>query len=244
LSSREEVLEMELLVSIIAVGEVAPAIAGGADIIDIKNPAEGSLGAATPSTIAEILGAVGSRRQTSCAIGDLPCLPGTASLAAAGAAALGPDYVKLGLLGPGDAEQALSVMRPATRAIRMVAPATKVIACAYGDWRMLDSVSPNDLPAVAKSAGADGVLVDTIRKDGRCLFDFLDRSTISSFIEDARGQDLISAIAGSLKAGHAPLIRQLEPDVVGIRGAACSNSDRAQGSIEAERVRQFKQALI
>jgi uncharacterized protein (UPF0264 family) len=234
---------MKLLVSVVAVSEVVPAIVGGADIIDVKNPAEGSLGAATPSTIADIIRAVDSRRQTSCAIGDLPCLPGTASLAAAGAATLGPDYVKLGLLGPRNAEQALSLMMPATKAVRGIAPDIKVIACAYGDWRVLDSVSPNALPAVAERSGADGVLIDTINKDGRSLFDFLDLSSISAFIDDARRLGLISAIAGSLKADQAQAIRQLEPDVVGIRGAACSRSDRALGSIEAERVRRFKEAL-
>ncbi|WP_416341240.1 (5-formylfuran-3-yl)methyl phosphate synthase, partial [Solidesulfovibrio sp.] len=39
---------MRLLVSVVREEEVAAAVAGGADIVDVKNPAEGGLGAAEP----------------------------------------------------------------------------------------------------------------------------------------------------------------------------------------------------
>ena len=36
---------VRLLVSVVSADEVEAALAGGADIVDVKNPAEGSLGA-------------------------------------------------------------------------------------------------------------------------------------------------------------------------------------------------------
>ena len=36
---------MELLISVVGEDEVGPAVAGHADIVDVKNPPEGSLGA-------------------------------------------------------------------------------------------------------------------------------------------------------------------------------------------------------
>ncbi len=233
-------MRMKLLVSVVNKGEVPAAIEGGAEIIDIKNPNEGSLGAASPWIIRDIIDEVGSRRQTSCAIGDVPNLPGTVSLAAAGAAALHPDYVKIGLLGAVSREQATKIMTSAVRAVQSTAPAVKVIACGYGDWTLVGSFSPLDLPAIACASGSDGILIDTINKDGRSLFDFLGMEDLKEFVGAAADMGLMSALAGSLRTHHASLLKTCSPDVVGIRGAACSNNDRSRGQLTPERIRAFR----
>ena len=50
---------VRLLVSVVGADEVEAALAGGADIVDVKNPAEGSLGAPVPGAAAR--GAVAGR---------------------------------------------------------------------------------------------------------------------------------------------------------------------------------------
>ena len=45
---------MRLMISVLSEEEAREAMAGGAEILDIKNPAEGSLGAQSPSIIQEI----------------------------------------------------------------------------------------------------------------------------------------------------------------------------------------------
>jgi uncharacterized protein (UPF0264 family) len=42
---------MQLLISVVAAEEVSAALQGGADIVDVKNPAEGALGASLPHII-------------------------------------------------------------------------------------------------------------------------------------------------------------------------------------------------
>ena len=42
---------MQLLISVVGVAEVGAAVSGGADIVDVKNPHEGSLGAAAPHVV-------------------------------------------------------------------------------------------------------------------------------------------------------------------------------------------------
>src|SRR5512136_2742019 len=96
---------MQLLISVVNAAEVPDALLGGADIVDIKNPAEGSLGAPVPATIRAVRTCVPRPQRISVAIGDMPNLPGTAALAALGAAACGADDVKVGLWGP-DSESA------------------------------------------------------------------------------------------------------------------------------------------
>ena len=75
---------MRLMISVTSAEEAHAAMAGGAEILDVKNPAEGSLGAQSPSIIREIKSLISDRVELSAAIGDMPNLPGTAALAALG----------------------------------------------------------------------------------------------------------------------------------------------------------------
>src|SRR6185295_9594756 len=83
---------MKLLVSVVDAAEAAAAAAAGADIVDVKNPAEGSLGAPSPAVIERVRAAVPPALPVSVAIGDMPNLPGTAALAALGAARSGASF--------------------------------------------------------------------------------------------------------------------------------------------------------
>ncbi len=88
---------MKLLISPINKEEAIIASRGGADIVDVKNPKEGSLGANFPWVIRDVKEAVNGRQPISATIGDFNYKPGTASLAAFGAAVAGADYIKVGL---------------------------------------------------------------------------------------------------------------------------------------------------
>ncbi len=102
---------MQLLVSVVDAAEARAAAAAGADIVDVKNPAEGSLGAPSPSVIADIREAVPAAIPVSAAIGDMPNLPGTAALAALGAAHSGASFVKVGLWGTSTQDEAVALLR-------------------------------------------------------------------------------------------------------------------------------------
>ena len=108
---------MKLLVSVVDAAEARLAAAGGVDVVDVKNPAEGSLGAPAPGVIAAVRDVLPAGLPLSAALGDLPSLPGTAALAALGAARSGAAYVKLGLWGPSTAEEAVAVLRAARAAV-------------------------------------------------------------------------------------------------------------------------------
>jgi len=82
---------MRLLVSPRDVAEAKRSSA--ADIIDVKRPAEGSLGANFPWVIRAVRNL--SLKPVSAAIGDFDFKPGGAALAAYGAAHAGADYIKI-----------------------------------------------------------------------------------------------------------------------------------------------------
>lgn len=233
---------MRLLVSVAREEEVTAAVSGGADIVDVKNPAEGGLGAAEPGRIGRIRALTPAAVPVSVAIGDAPMLPGTMALAALGAAGCGVDYVKVGLLGPRNVTEAERLLAAVSLAVREGHPRTRVIAAGYADARTFGAVEPEALPALAARAGAHGCMLDTLAKDGRCLFDFLGMAGLAAFVRECRSLGLESALAGSLRLGHAPQLTDLAPDIVGVRSAVCEG-DRTNGRVSARAVARLREAL-
>ncbi|MDD5446443.1 MAG: (5-formylfuran-3-yl)methyl phosphate synthase [Methanocellales archaeon] len=230
---------MKLLVSVVDADETIDALKGGADIIDVKNPREGALGANFPWIINEIKQALPDGIEMSCALGDVPHLPGTVSLAALGCASIGPDYIKVGLYGTKNQGEASEVMRAVVRSVGNFNDEISIIASGYADFRRVGSFDPMLLPEVASESGCEGILVDTGIKDGTRLFDFMSLEKIRDFIECGHGFGLLVALAGSLRSEDVLLLREMKPDVIGVRGAACEHHDR-KGRISLKRVTELK----
>ncbi|MGB9929227.1 MAG: (5-formylfuran-3-yl)methyl phosphate synthase [Methanosarcina sp.] len=212
---------MKLLVSPINREEAVIASRGGADIVDVKNPKEGSLGANFPWIIREIKEVVNGRQPISATIGDFNYKPGTASLAALGAAVAGADYIKVGLYEIQTEVQALEFLTKVTKAVKDYDPTKKVVASGYSDYKRINSISPLMLPAVAAEAGVDVVMVDTAIKDGKSTFEFMDENELKQFTDLAHEYGLENAIAGSLKFEDLPVLERIGPDIIGVRGMVC-----------------------
>lgn len=232
-----------LLISPKDVDEALVAIRGGADILDIKNPKEGSLGANFPWVIAEIRRAVPEGIPISAAIGDFPNLPGSAALAAFGAVKAGANMVKIGLKGPRKAKSAAYLVEQVVKAVRGADESAKVVVCAYGDFKRAGTIKPILIPKIASETGADVAMLDTAIKDGKPLTDFLQAEELKNFIDKAHSFDIWAALAGSLGLKELRELKRLNPDVVGIRGAACEGGDRKKGRISEEHVRMLKKIL-
>jgi uncharacterized protein (UPF0264 family) len=234
---------LKLLVSVVNKTEALDSIKGGADILDVKNPKEGSLGANFPRVIREVKEVVPENLELSATIGDLPNLPGTASLAALGAAVSGVDYVKVGLFGVKTPEEATALMTEVVRAVKEYDSGVKTIASGYADFRYVGCVSPLELPMVAHKAGADGVLVDVKIKTGKNkLFNFLGDEQLREFVTQAHDHNLLAALAGSLGAQDIQRVHSLGADIIGVRGAVCTKKDRL-GKLEQEKVAEFAKEL-
>jgi (5-formylfuran-3-yl)methyl phosphate synthase len=233
---------MELLISVVCEREVGAAVAGHADIVDVKNPREGSLGANFPHVIRAVRDTTPAAIPVSVAIGDVPNLPGMAALAAAGAAACGVQYVKVGLLGPRDHDEAFALLAAVCRAARDADPVVRVMATAYADAHATGSLPALELPAVAAEAGADGCMIDTARKSGGTLLGELPAADLESFVARCRSARLLCALAGSLRAADMPRLHELAPDIVGFRGAAC-HQGRRDGRVDRDAVLRLRELV-
>jgi (5-formylfuran-3-yl)methyl phosphate synthase len=213
---------VKLLVSVVCADEARAAAAGGADIIDVKDPREGALGAPSPRTLERVVAAVDGRAPVSVALGDLPDLPHTAALAARGAAACGVDYVKVGLRGTRSLQDAIAVVAAVADAV----PATTaVIAAAYADGATADppALDPALLPELVRATGIAGALIDTLVKDGRGLYGSLSPAAVTELAVRTRAAEGSFGVAGQLRAGE---LRLVPADIVGVRSAACRGGDR------------------
>jgi (5-formylfuran-3-yl)methyl phosphate synthase len=229
---------MKLLVSVADPDEARVAVRGGVDIVDVKNPDEGSLGAPAPVTIARVRDMVPPERPVSAAIGDLPNLPGTAALAALGAAHSGAAYVKVGLWGTSTEGEAVALLRAAREAVGRGAT---VIAAAYADAERVPSrpLVPGAVVAAARNAGVGGCLVDTAVKDGRGLFEWLTPDALEALIAAGHAANLEMALAGALRAEDLPTVRATGADIVGVRSAACRDGRRT-APLAGERIKRLR----
>jgi (5-formylfuran-3-yl)methyl phosphate synthase len=229
---------MRLLVSVTDSHEARVAVDGGVDIVDVKNPAEGSLGASAPGVIERVRDVVPPERPVSAAIGDLPNLPGTAALAAVGAARSGAAYVKVGLWGTSTTDEAVAVLRAVRDAVDGGAT---VIAAAYADAGRVPGgpLPPGAVVEAARRAGVGGCLLDTAVKDGRGLFEWLSAEALEALVAEGHAAGLEIALAGALRVEDLSVVRATGADIAGVRAAACHDGSRT-APLEAERIRRLR----
>jgi (5-formylfuran-3-yl)methyl phosphate synthase len=204
------------LASVRDAGEAELALAAGADLIDLKDPSQGALGALAPQAVAACVKAVAGRAPMSATIGDLPMQPARIRDAVRATAETGVDYVKLGLFPDGDAQACLAALEEEARRVRLVLV------------EFADAMPAFDAAAAAASIGARGVMLDTMHKGAGSLLDHADRDALAGFVEAGKANRLAVGLAGSLRACHVPDLLRLEPDLLGFRGALCRDGMRGR----------------
>ena len=224
------VTPVRLLASVADPEEAELAIVGGADIVDLKDPVRGALGALPLPTIRAVLARIAGRRLASATVGDLPADPVLVSAAIRATAATGVDYVKIGLFSEAHVRSCLPVVADLSPGISMV-----VVLFADRDPPIADL-------APFAQAGAVGVMLDTADKGGGALLDRLDRDVLAAFVRQARGLGLLCGLAGSLRLAHLPALLPLAPDYLGFRGALCDSDQRIR-ALDPERLRAVRQAI-
>lgn len=220
-----------LLVSVRSVDEALLAAAGGADFIDLKEPAQGALGGLPEATIRAIVAALRERGNTlpiSATIGDVPLHEPDEILArVAAVGACGVDIVKVGIE---RAPAAGAVLRALAGCGRPLVP---VFIADHG----LDERSV----ALALTLGFEGVMVDTADKRAGSLFDVLPHDAIGRFVALAREAGAMVGVAGALRRQHAPALAALAPDFAGFRSAVCVGE--RSGALDAGCLRELVETM-
>jgi len=236
---------MKLLVSPKDVEEAKAVIRGNADIVDVKNPKEGSLGANFPWIIKSIRELIEEEMENgmamSAAIGDFDYKPGTASLAALGAASVGADYIKVGLYRVKTRREAIDLLSGVVKAVKDYDEDKKIVSAFYSDYTRINSVSPFEIAEIGKEVDIDVAMVDTGVKDGRSTLEFLSEEELKAFVSDSKALGLETALAGSLSFEDIPAIKRINPDILGVRGMVCGGN--REDSVRAELVSKLRKTV-
>tara|TARA_Y100001933_G_C19010053_1_gene568392 strand:+ start:1586 stop:2323 length:738 start_codon:yes stop_codon:yes gene_type:complete len=200
-----------LLVSVRDTIEAEMAIDAGVRLIDVKEPAAGSLGAASVESIREIADVCRQRVLLSVALGELleekhEQLPRD----------IVPAFVKSGLSGcrhhphwPALWEKKLGGLRGSP------------VAVVYADSDHAQAPSPSEVVRHAISAGCQAVLLDTFDKTQGNLLVHMTRQAIRDWTETVHAAGMKAVVAGSIdRSLVAPLLEE-GIDCVAVRGAAC-----------------------
>jgi uncharacterized protein (UPF0264 family) len=219
-----------LLVSVRDAAEAVAALAGGADLIDIKEPTRGPLGRADDAAIAAVVQAVAGRTPVSAALGELrewyPIGQGTGFLT-------GVTFVKWGLSRLLRGRWAPGLFKAAQDL-----PDCQPVPVAYADWIRAVSPRPADVAAGAgEFAITSTFLIDTFQKDGSTLLEWMSLDEIAALVQTCRQTGVKVALAGSLTAVEIGRLRGFRPDWFAVRGAVCDGG-RA-GAVSERRVREL-----
>ena len=221
----------KLLVSVTNVEEAVWALDAGVEIVDLKNPALGALGALPLDTVREIVRVIDGRKTVSATIGDLDMQPALLIAHVKEMAATGVDIVKVGFFPSSANIECINALEP------LIRNGIKIVAVLPADLEL----DLNLLPIFMK-AGFYGVMLDTFHKKGKSLVDYLSIEQLRQFVIEANGMGMQSGIAGSLQLTHISPLKHLGATYMGFRGAACAQFNRRAG-IEPIKIAKLKSML-
>ncbi len=213
-------------------------MAAGASIIDVKEPAHGSLGRCDASVWQAVRSAVPRSIPVSVALGELNEWSVSGHPRISAGAWAGIEFCKLGLAdAPADWKKRWRRLREELRLERTDFP--DWVAVVYLDWEAARAPHPEAIiEAVTEIPECRAVLFDTWSKSsGACL-----DCTWKAWIERVRESGRLVALAGSIDAAAIERWRGWHPDVFAVRGSACAGGDRLR-PIDAERVARLAEAI-
>jgi uncharacterized protein (UPF0264 family) len=230
----------QLLVSVRSASESEAALRGGAALIDVKEPKRGSLGRASDTVILEVARTVAGRCPISAANGELidfrwDKLP---------PAGLGLVYVKWGLSGyrDGGEEAWQPELLWAMNCLQGHESSCRAVAVAYADWQRAGAPKPEEVCSFAVENSTGAFLIDTWRKDGSTLLDWLSLGAIESLRGRCGAAGVSIAFAGSLGLAEIRTLLPLRPDWFAVRGAVCQGRKR-ESAVEEGKVRMLVELL-
>ena len=219
------------LASVASVEEAQTVLKAGADIIDLKNPLQGTLGALPLETICKIVQAVGGQRPTSATVGDLLMEPVLIGKAVQRMARLEVDFVKVGLFGRYGRRECIEELTP------LCAMGAKVAIVMFADQHPDIELLP-----VLKRCGCTAVMLDTAGKQSGRLTGHMSHRQLAEFVLRARERGLMCGLAGSLQREDIPSLLELQPDYLGFRGALCERANRRE-VLQREAVQTIRQMI-
>ncbi len=220
-----------MLASVTSVEEAQVVLKAGVDIIDLKNPEQGALGALETHVVGTVVKSISGKTLTSATVGDIESSDPSLSKLIVNMANTGVDYVKVGLFDDYAKESFIEVLdQAAKKNIKII---VVLFAENYTTLTLQDHLLKSEI---------SGLMLDTKNKTGENLLSLIKREELDNFVRTAKKYGLITGLAGSLRNEDIALLLDIKPDYLGFRGALCSKNDRVR-SIEAKKITKIRKAV-
>ncbi len=206
-----------LLISVRNEGEATVALAGGADLIDVKEPRRGALGAADATVWRDVSIAVRGRVPTSVALGELMDFDQTVTRDLVSDLA-GVQFAKFGLAGCRRFTEWVNRWRTS---LETLPECVQAVAVVYADWRDAMAPAPEDVIEQASRAQCGAVLLDTFDKSRGDLIEHFGIEQLNHLSMMIRARAMRTVFGGSLNTHSAARLLPLRPDYIAVRGAVC-----------------------
>lgn len=203
-----------MLASVKNLVEAESILKANVDIIDLKQPEFGALGALPVELVAEIVTKIDKRCFISATVGDLPMDANVIFNTVFTMAKTDVNFVKIGFFPEGDWYSIIQKLSDLTNDYQLIAV---LFADTNPDFSVLSAL---------KKARFSGVMLDTLNKKHGSLTDVMSQETISNFVKLAKKEQLVCGLAGSLRLENIAQLLLHNPDYLGFRGALCSQNKR------------------
>jgi len=249
----------QLLVSVRSADEAIAALAGGCQILDVKEPSFGSLGKADNRVIDCVLQTgLQAGIPVSAALGEVtdysPLLCKETLNEGLPESFSQLSFTKLGLAGlcrdSNWSTRWQDTMSFLTDSFSesMDSSFHQWVAVIYADWEQAAAPSPDVIldcilsSSLSSEIEIAGVLVDTWSKTSGQLLDAIDVEHLRGLAAAMHRSGRFFAVAGRLTSSMLPELNSIHPDIVAIRSAACRNDDRTS-TVDELAVREFRASV-
>lgn len=221
----------QLLISVKNLAETELVLEAGVDIVDLKEPSVGALGALDLELTEQIVKLVDKKTITSATVGENHQTLLELTQATQARADLGVDIIKIAV-GPlfNSSEFISQTQKLTSTGIRLVAVF------------FADETIDHSLVAKLKTAGFYGAMLDTQNKHKNLLQNF-SQDGLQLFTKACQQHELKSGLAGSLRVTHIKELLENSPDYIGFRGGACEGDLRNQ-HLSQQKINDLKSMLF
>lgn len=227
----------QLLISVTNTTEALMAMNAGANIIDLKDPNVGALGALPYETTRDIVLAINNRALVSATVGEHHHTIADLNKAVKHTADLGVDIVKIAL-NENLARSLLADIDFLKLINQLKNNQVNLIAVLFAD----QSLAMNILPLI-KELGFYGVMLDTAHKNGKSLIYYITGENLKIFMQMCGGYQLVTGLAGSLNINLAESLLNSKPNYLGFRGGVCHDLNR-QSKLDKDKILKIKNLLL
>lgn len=221
----------QLLISVKNSEESQLAKYAGVDLIDLKDPTVGALGALDIDTVRQIVKEVNGSTLVSATVGEGHATIEELTDDIALYASLGVDIVKIAM------SELFQQADFFTKIMQLTSRGIKIVIVFFAEQALDFGLIP-----LLQTSGCYGAMLDTQLKQSS-LLTVQPIKTLSSFVSVCAENELVSGLAGSVNKQHIEELKDLNPDFIGMRGGVCRQHDRTSALVYAQ-ITEVKALLL